>query len=76
MEDILSGEYYGQVWLFRALGPLSLDANELSAAGAATARLVRGPLSSGHVGTIMSYAFATVNPYDFASNGAKVEIVP
>ena len=48
----------------------------LDGTGAATAQLVLGPQSSGYVGTIMSYAFATANPWDFASNAVNVEIVP
>ena len=48
----------------------------LDGTGAATAQLDLGPQSSGYVGAIMSYAFATANPWDFASNAVNVEIVP
>ncbi len=48
----------------------------LDTTGTATAQLNLGPQSSGYVGTIMSYAFATANPWDFASNAVNVEIVP
>ncbi len=48
----------------------------LDVTGAATARLVLGPQSSGYVGTVMSYAFGLSGPWDFASNAVNVEIVP
>jgi hypothetical protein len=48
----------------------------LSATGTATAQLnVPGPVP-GAAGLTMSFAYALSGPWDFASNGANVEIVP
>jgi hypothetical protein len=48
---------------------------QLDAAGGATARL-NAPALSGWVGLKMHFAYATVLPYDFASNAVLIEIVP
>lgn len=48
----------------------------ISVDGTATATLTSGPLPSGYVGTVMTFAYCLAGPYDFVSNPVEVEIVP
>jgi hypothetical protein len=48
----------------------------LDASGIGKASLNAPPLSNTIVGEVMSYAFALNSPWDYASNGANIEIIP
>jgi len=49
---------------------------QLDSSGKATATLNAPPLGAGWIGTTLHFAFATANPWDYASNAVPIEIVP
>jgi len=65
-------------YIYRNLGsPMFVDfQGVLDASGSGAAQLVAPPLPAAWIGRTLCFAYATVAPWDFASNAVAVEIVP
>lgn len=65
------------VWLYKTSPLFNGFLGYLDSAGQSTAELnTGGPLPSGSAGKVLHFSFCMNNPFDYASNPIRVEIVP